>query len=387
MPREDRTEKATPRHRRRAREKGQVARSPDLGGAVVVAVGLFTLSLLGPKIADSSASAFREILGQIANPIHATSADGLDDLLHSALSVIVLAVAPVAGACMAAGALTSVAQVGLRPTPQALKPDFRRINPASGLRNLLGPNAVFEAVKATVKVAVVGAVAALALLPGLRSLAAYVGISPLALGAIAGTSALSVAQHAAFAYLLIGLLDFAWRRRRHERQLRMTKQEVKDEARQHGLPPEVRMALRRRQMQMARARMMAAVPDADVVVTNPTHFAVALSYDGSRTAPEVVAKGQDLVAVQIKRIAEEHDVPVIADPPLARTLHASVEVGQVIPQELYAAVARVLAFVYRLAGRRSMLATAPARPRDPSSPGRSAPGAGGRSSPRRRLAS
>jgi flagellar biosynthetic protein FlhB len=111
-------------------------------------------------------------------------------------------------------------------------------------------------------------------------------------------------------------------------------------------------------MQMARARMMAAVPDADVVVTNPTHFAVALRYDGSRTAPEVVAKGQDLVAAQIRRIAEEHDVPVVPDPPLARALHASVEIGQVIPQELYAAVARVLAFVYRMAGRRTMVAGA-----------------------------
>ena len=108
--------------------------------------------------------------------------------------------------------------------------------------------------------------------------------------------------------------------------------------------------------------MMAAVPKADVVVTNPTHYAVALAYDPSRAAPEVVAKGQDLVAAQIRRIAEEHDVPVISDPPLARALHSSVEVGQVIPEQLYAAVARVLAFVYRLAGRRSMVAGSAAAP-------------------------
>jgi flagellar biosynthesis protein FlhB len=360
MAREERTEKATPRQRKRAREKGQVARSPDLGGAVVVAVGLFALSLLGPKIAEAGASAFRSILGQISNPTYALSAAGLEGLLHTALSVIVIAVAPVAGACMVAGVLTSVAQVGFRPSVQSLKPDFRRINPVSGARNLFGPNAIFEAIKAVVKVGIVAAVAALALLPGLTSMAAYVGISPLALGTVAGTSAAAVAQHAALAYLLVGLVDYAWRRRRHEHQLRMTKQEVKDESRQHALPPEVRAALRRRQMQMARARMMAAVPDADVVVTNPTHYAVALSYDGSRMAPEVVAKGQDLVALQIRRIAEEHDVPVVPDPPLARGLHASVEIGQVIPQELYAAVARVLAFVYRMAGRRTMVAGATA---------------------------
>ncbi|HYB23042.1 MAG TPA: EscU/YscU/HrcU family type III secretion system export apparatus switch protein, partial [Solirubrobacteraceae bacterium] len=344
------------KHRKRAREKGQVARSPDLGGSVVLVAGLFTISLVGPKIAGAGASALRSVFSQIADPARAMTASGLDELMHSALSVIVIAVAPVAGACMAAGLVTGVAQVGFRPTPQALKPDFRRINPASGLKNLLGPNAIFEALKAIAKVALVGAVAALALLPGLTSLAADVGVSPAALAAIAGGNALAVAQRASFAYLLVGFIDYAYKRHRHERQLRMTKQEVKDELRQYGISAEVKAALRRRQAQLARARMMSAVPDADVVVTNPTHYAVALTYDGSRTAPEVVAKGKDLIAAQIKRIAEENDVPVIADPPLARALHASVEIGQVIPEELYAAVARVLAFVYRMAGKRSMVA-------------------------------
>jgi flagellar biosynthetic protein FlhB len=255
---------------------------------------------------------------------------------------------------MLAGLVGGVAQVGFRPTAPTLKPDFRRISPAAGLKRLVGVNSVFEALKAVAKVAVVGAVAALALLPGLTGLASDVGISALGLGALSAGKAFEVAQHAAFAYLLIGLIDYAWRRRRHEKQLMMSKQQVKDETRQEGISAEVRSALRRRQMQAARARMMAAVPNADVVVTNPTHFAVALTYDGTRTAPEVVAKGQDLVAAQIRRIAEVHDVPIVADPPLARALHASVEIGQVIPEELYAAVARVLAFVYRLAGRTAL---------------------------------
>ena len=354
MPREDRTEKATPKHRKRAREKGQVARSHDLGGSLVVVAGLFALGIMGPRIVDAGASTLREMFGEIAESGQATTGAGLDQLMHSALSTIALAVAPVAGACILAGVLAGVAQVGFRPTPQALKPDFRRINPASGLRNLLGPNAAFEALKTIAKIAVVGAVAALALLPGLTGLASVVGISAVGLGALSGSRALEVAEHAAFAYVLIGVLDYAWKRRRHEQQLKMTKQQVKDENRQYGVSAEVKAALRRRQMQAARARMMAAVPDADVVVTNPTHFAVALMYDGTRTAPEVVAKGKDLIAAQIRRVAEENDVPVISDPPLARALHASVEIGQVIPEELYAAVARVLAFVYRLAGRSAL---------------------------------
>jgi flagellar biosynthesis protein FlhB len=351
MAREDRTEKATPKHRKRAREKGQVARSADLSGSLVLVAGLLVVSVTAPAIADVGAATLRAMLADIAHPGRATSAAGLAGLMHSALTTIEMTVGPIAGACLAAALIGGVAQVGPRPNPGAMKADFRRLNPVSGFKNLFGPNLIFESLKAVAKVAVVGAVAALTLLPGMTSLAGTVGISPGALASLAGHRALGVAQHAAFAYVAIGLIDYGYKRLRHERQLRMTKQEVKDEVRQYGVSAEVKAALRRRQMLLARARMMAAVPEADVVVTNPTHFAVALRYDGSRTAPEVVAKGQDLIAAQIRRVAEEHQVPVISDPPLARALHGSTEIGQVIPEELYAAVARVLAFVYRMAGR------------------------------------
>lgn len=352
MAREERTEKATPRHRKKARERGDVARSADLSGATVLVAGLLVVSMTAPSIANATAQSFREILSSIAAPARATSAAGLNGLMNVTISTLLAAVAPIAGVCLLAALAVGAAQVGGRPHPQALRADFRRLNPASGLRNVFGANLPFEALKAVLKVAVVGAVAALTLLPGLTDLASTVGVQPGALASIAGGRALGVAQRAAFAYVLVGLADYGWKRFRHERRLRMTKQELKDEVRQYGVSSEVKAALRRRQMQLARARMMAAVPEADVVVTNPTHFAVALRYDGTRTAPEVVAKGQDLIAAQIKRIALEHEVPVISDPPLARALHSSCEIGSLIPEELYAAVARVLAFVYRLAGRR-----------------------------------
>jgi flagellar biosynthetic protein FlhB len=353
MAHDDRTEKATPKHRERARKRGQVARSADVGGSLVLAAGLFTLSLVGPAIAGATAAAFHHILGQTATPDHVTSAGGLRSLLDTTLSTLALGVAPVAGVCLAAGTAAAAAQVGFRPSAEALKFDFKRISPLAGAKRLFGPNAAFETLKAVAKIGVVGAVAVGALVPGLRELASQVGVPPAALGAILGRRALEIAQRATFAYLVIAAVDYLWQRRRHERGLRMTKQQVKDELRQHQLPAEVEAAQRRRRMQAARKRMMAAVPQADVVVTNPTHFAVALRYDGTRTAPELVAKGQDLIALQIKRIAEEHDVPVVADPPLARALHGAVEIGQLIPEELYAAVARVLAFVYRTARRRS----------------------------------
>ncbi|HSZ69944.1 MAG TPA: EscU/YscU/HrcU family type III secretion system export apparatus switch protein [Solirubrobacteraceae bacterium] len=351
MAHDDRTEKATPKHRAQARKKGQIARSSDVGGSLVLAAGLFAISLLGPQIVASAEGAFRHIFATIANPAAATTAAGLKGVMETVLSTVALGVGPIAACCLGAGLLAGGAQVGFRPHPQAIKLDFKRLNPLAGAKKIFGPNMLFEALKAIAKVSAVGAVAGLALIPGLSGTAAEVGLPPAALGVILDQRAMAIAQRAAFAYLLIAAIDYGWQRARHERQLRMTKQELKDEVRQHGLPAEVKAAQRRRRMLAARNRMMAAVPQADVVVTNPTHFAVALRYDGSRTAPEVLAKGQDLIAAQIRRIATEHDVPIVPDPPLARALHGSTEIGQAIPEELYAAVARVLAFVYRAARR------------------------------------
>jgi flagellar biosynthesis protein FlhB len=352
MAHDDRTEKATPKHRENARKEGQIARSADVGGSVVVAAGIFSLSLLGPRIATAIEESFGEIFRAIAQPAQTAGTSALKTPLHAALSAVEVGVGPIAAICLAGGLLAGAAQVGFRPAPRPLKLDFNRINPLSGAKNIFGPNAIFETAKAIAKIAVVGLVAGLTLIPGMTGLAAELGIAPGALGPMLSSKALAVAQRATFAYLLIAVLDYAWQRRRHERGLRMTKQQVKDELRQHGLPAEVKAAQRRRRMQAARNRMMAAVPDADVVVTNPTHYAVALRYDGTHTAPQVVAKGQDLIALQIRKIAAEHDVAVVPDPPLARALHASTEIGQIIPEELYAAVARVLAFVYRAARRR-----------------------------------
>jgi flagellar biosynthetic protein FlhB len=155
-----------------------------------------------------------------------------------------------------------------------------------------------------------------------------------------------------FAFILIGIIDFAWQRYQHEKSLKMTKEEIRQESRQSDLAPEVRGAIRRRRYAQARKRMMADVATADVVVTNPTHFAVALRYDGTRPAPEVVAKGVDLVAAAIRKAAEDASVPVLQNPPLARAIYREVEIGQMIPDEFFAAVAEVLAFVFRHAGRR-----------------------------------
>jgi flagellar biosynthetic protein FlhB len=352
----DKTEKATPKRRNEARKQGQVAKSTDVNGAVVLGVGLVGLMFLGPKMVSGVGDAMTAIFGEISNPGAATTAAGLHALEQIALHTILTTVAPLAGMCVAAALAVNVAQVGFKPSWGAVKPTFGKLNPLTGAKNLFGPRMLFEGGKALTKVSVIGVVVAIALVPQLTNLGASVDTTPNALGKMLASGVFGIAQRAAIAYLLIGIIDLIYQRRKLAKSLRMSKREVKDEGKQQNAPPEVRAQMRRRQIQAARARMMSAIPQADVVVTNPTHFAVALSYDGSHPAPIVVAKGQDLVAKQIRRIAEENNVPIVPDPPLARSLHASVEIGQMIPAELFAAVAQVLAFVYRMAGRRKAAA-------------------------------
>jgi len=349
----DKTEKATPKKRKEARQKGQVARSTDLQGAVVLLAGIIALGSAGPGMVQRMADVMRAGIAQMSSP-EVVSKKGIGVLLSNAGEAAALAVAPIALACVLAGVATSVGMVGFRPSGKALQPDAKRMNPVAGLKNILGPNALVELAKSIAKVGVVAGIVAVALLPKLPEFGGMVGISPVDFGTILSADLGMLIKRAAFAYLLIGAADFAWQKRRTEKSLKMDKTEVKDEAKQQNLPAEVRGALRRRQMEISRKRMMSAVPEADVVVTNPTHYSVALRYDGTKVdAPEVVAKGKGHIAMRIREIAREHGVPVIADPPLARGLHASVELNQQIPEHFFGAVAAVLAFVYRTASRRA----------------------------------
>jgi flagellar biosynthesis protein FlhB len=268
----------------------------------------------------------------------------------SAGKAAALAVAPIALACMLAGVAASVGMVGFRPSGKALKPDFRRINPLSGAKNLFGPNALVETGKSIAKVGVVAGIVAVALLPKLPEFGGMVGLSPTDFGTILSADMGSLIKRAAFAYLFIGIADFAWQKKRTAKSMKMDKQEVSDEAKTQNLPPEVRSMIRRRQMEASRKRMMSAIPTADVVVTNPTHFSVALRYDSENAAPLVVAKGTDPLALRIRHAAADHGVMVVPDPPLARALYASVDVGRMIPEEMFAAVAQLLAYVYKVAG-------------------------------------
>lgn len=347
----EKTEKATPKKREEARKKGQVARSQDVGSAVVLIASLSMLGVMGPMFWHRMQNGMIDSFSLIATP-DVVQDEGVGPLMTDMLWDVLAIAGPISAVCLIAGVIASVAQVGWKPSGQALKPQPSRINPIAGAKNLFGPHFVFETIKTVMKFVVVGGIAALAVFPQLDELAALVGLPPGQLLERACRTVLGIAIKAGLAYLVIAAADYAWQRYRHEKQLKMDKEEVKQEFKQQTVSPEVRSAMKRRQMEAARARMMADVPTADVVVTNPTHYAVALRYDPEHDAPQVVAKGADHVAARIREVARENGVPVISEPPLARSLHATVDVGHLIPEELFAAVAQLLAFVYKAAGRR-----------------------------------
>jgi flagellar biosynthetic protein FlhB len=349
----DKTERATPKRRREARKQGQVARSADVNSAAVLAAALGALAIGGPQLLTRLENIVRTGLVQASDPSRASS-EGLSGLVSWGFGAFAVSVAPIVGAVALAGIAASVAQVGFGVRLTALKPSFDRLNPGKGLKRMFAPASAVELAKTLAKMAVVGGAAWTAVHPKIDELGALVGAPPQTLVSTIGHTVLTLGIRVGAALALIAAVDYAVQRRRHEQTLKMTKDELRRELKESDLPPELRGQIRRRQAESARRRMMADVPTADVVVVNPTHYAVALRYDGRVAAPEVVAKGVDLVAAAIRRAAEDAGVPIVHDAPLARTLHAQVELGHQIPEELFAAVAEVLAFVFRTARRRRL---------------------------------
>jgi flagellar biosynthetic protein FlhB len=249
------------------------------------------------------------------------------------------------------GVVASVIQVKPKITPEILKPRFSVLNPVSGVKRLFSTRSLVSVVKDVLKVTVTAVIAYVVLRDAIPDLTNLLGAGPGATMAVVGGLVLKIGFAIVAVYILVAGADFAYERWQHERDIRMTKDEVKREAKEGDVSPEIKGQLKRRQHEMAVRRMMSAVPDADVVITNPTHFAVALRYARALPAPKIVAKGADHVAHRIIASARESGVAVVQDPPLARSLFAAAEVGQYVPAEAFGAVAEILAHVYRASGR------------------------------------
>src|SRR6266480_2751228 len=266
-----------------------MARSMDLNSATVLLVGIGTLAIVAPSMLHQMSDVLRQGIGNGAHPGMA-SLDGGGSLAGWAMRATFAIIAPILLAAAAAGVAASVLQNRPRITATAIKPQWSRVNPKTGLKRLAGPQLLFESGKAIAKTGVVSVAAFLAIWPRLPRLAALTGVPPGAMLIELARTVLTLGMYVGGAFMLRAAVDYAWQRRRHEKSMKMSKDEVKQETRQSDLAPEVRGAIRRRKFAQARKRMIADVATADVVVTNPTHFAVALRYDGTKPAPELVAK-------------------------------------------------------------------------------------------------
>jgi flagellar biosynthetic protein FlhB len=341
----DKTEQPTAKRKREARRDGNLARSTE----VVVWAQMLAAGVLLPASFSLGRESLRQVMNQVGVAISRPDADAAVRLLGTALRSGLLAVAPLAGGMVAIGLVGNFAQTGFAVSGKALKPKFDRLSPKKGLKRLFSPHSAWEAVKAALKLVVLTAVA----WPGVAHLGTALGTggqvpSAEVLGRVASAT-MALVRSTALVGLALAALDYGFQRRRVRKSMMMTKQEVKEEFRQSEGDPLVRHRIRQRQVEISRNRMMAAVAVSSVVVVNPTHIAVALEYRPELGgAPRVVAKGQGFIAQRIREEAEKHNVPIVRDVPLARTLHAACKLGQAIPPDLYEAVARLLAFVFTL---------------------------------------
>jgi flagellar biosynthesis protein FlhB len=343
--RSDKTEKATPKRRKKARSEGSVAKSPDLTSwlslLVIVLAANPLLHFAGHQIAGVTSQASQTL----SNP---SNGQALTVLGHG-LEVVVEVGVLVGVIAMATGVIGTIAQIGLFASGKTLKPHFSKLNPATGIKRLLSPNGAWEFAKSVVKLIII----ALVTWSSVAKMMHEAGIgTTTSLGAeiqLTGTTVLSEFRTVAILGLLFSLADFAIQKIKLTKKLRMSKQEIKDEHRMAEGDPHTKGKIKARQRQMSKMRMMNAVIRADVVVMNPTHYAVAIRYQTSESpAPVVVAKGTDAMAMKIRTEAHKHRIAVVEDPPLARALHALCKLDQQIPPALFVAVARLLAFVYKL---------------------------------------
>jgi flagellar biosynthetic protein FlhB len=353
----DKTEAPTPRRRAEAREEGNIARSADLTAATLLLGAMILLSQYGGGLVK----ALRVLVGEMLSPRSLGNFDvhGVGGRLVWAAALVARAIAPVLVGIVVIAVLVNLLQVGLFFSPKRLQPNFGALNPTRGLGKLLsGGGGVMSLVMNVAKLLLVAAVAYSAVHGRMAQIVGVQHLTFLQIFGLGGSIVYSIALRIGLLLLVLALIDYGWQRYRIEQDLKMTKQEVKEEMKRMEGDPKIKQRRRQVAQQVAMQRMKKAVPTADVVVTNPTEFAVALKYDqATMHAPRVVAKGQGYIAAKIRELAIAAGVPIVERKPLARALYALCEVGQEIPEEWYSTVAEILAYVYELSGKAKRMQT------------------------------
>lgn len=343
------TEQPTGKRLSEARGKGSIAFSPDLNNAASLLFGFVLLYSMGTCIYNSIYKTTELSLGNLI--CKDLTPDSLLNLIMSQVYELMKVLLPVFGGLMLIGLATSYLQIGFMFNFGLLKPNLSKLNIVSGIKNLFSAKSLTKLVFSVLKLLVVGGVAFLFIKREFyhANIIDIIDLSLIEIFAMCLKLMYGLALRVSGALFILAILDFFYQKWQYKRNLRMTKDEVKEERKQMEGDPLIKSKIRSIQRQMAMKRMMASIPTADVVVTNPTHYAVALKYDGAvMKAPTVVAKGADLIAKRIKEIAKKHKIPLVEDKPLAQTLYKTVEIGREIPQKLYYAVAKVLSYVYQL---------------------------------------
>jgi flagellar biosynthetic protein FlhB len=344
---EEKTEPATSKKKREALEKGQVAKSQDVNSAMILLSGVLLVLFLG----GSMVSQMKDTMGMICKNLFYEdfNADTFIGLVMDISFKNLKGVLPIMGGFMIVGLIASYSQVGIVFSNKALIPDFKRLNPVSGIKKLISRRSLIKTAMSLLKLSIMGGIAYVSIMKDLEPLMELVSMRTEEIFSSASGLIFGITLKISIILLILALLDFLYQRWQHSKDLMMTKNEVKQESKQTEGDPLIKSRVKAAQREMSKKRMMQAIPDADVVVTNPTHYAVALKYDASTMeAPKVVGKGVDLIALKIREIAEKNNIPIVEDRVLARVLYSTVELDGEVPAKLYQAVAKVLSYVYQL---------------------------------------
>ena len=345
----EKTEKATPKKRKDAREEGQVLQSREITGSFILLICFFTLNLFGNYIIKNMTNFMKQTFSNLDSLDSIFTLDNMRINFLLVISVFLRVVAPVVLIAFISGLFINYMQIGFLFTTKSIKPKLSRINPIEGFKRIFSKRALMELFKSLIKIILIGYVAFsyIKKKAGMLLKLPYMDVNQIvkAFSKISFGFSMKIVG----ALFFISVLDYIYQWRDYEKNLMMSKQELKEEYKQMEGDPLVKSKIREKQRKMALSRMMNEVPKADVIITNPTHIAVALKYDReSFAAPYLVAKGVDLIAENIKKVAKENEIPIVENKPLARTINDIVEIGEVIPEDLYEAVAGVLAYVYSL---------------------------------------
>lgn len=352
----EKTEEPTAKKLEDARKEGQVAKSREIGnGLGLLALFLvlkFWIGSMGEHFLELFEAIYNripEITRLIGNPVPET---GLSILFKEAIILIIQIVLPIFIIGFLVAFVSDYVQVKWKPTGKPLQPKFSKLNPIKGFKKIFSANAIVELIKSIAKIGLIVYVVYSYLKDRQNQIFLLYNMPLMQAVSLVGTTVIDLGIRISAVYMIIALADFAYQKYKFKKDMKMTKQEVKEEYKNQEGNPEIKGKIRQRMREVSQRRMMQALPQADVVITNPTHYAVAIQYEPEKyPAPIVIAKGEDFLAQKIKEVAKENEIEIVENKPLARMLYANVEVGAQVPPELYQAVAEVLAFVYHAKGR------------------------------------